>query len=80
LRPKNAGEFTFEILKRDAKALERFLGQQHLLSADGGQVFWGELISLTPCVSTVPGLALMRQRPALRGVLRVYPDATGAAN
>lgn len=78
--PTFAGEFTFEALERDGRALERCLGERHLLSLDGGQVFWGELISLAPCTSTVQALALMRERPALRGVFRVYPDATGIKN
>lgn len=80
LRPGCAGEFIFEILKRDGEPLKRDFGQKQLMSADGGQVFWGELISLTPCTSTVPALAMMRDRPALPGVLRVYPDAIAEAN
>jgi hypothetical protein len=80
LIPDRAGEFVFEILERDGKGLERYFGQKHLLSLDGGQVFWGELMSLTPCASTVPGLALMRDRPTLRGVLLVHPDSAKAVN
>lgn len=74
LRPDYAGDFTFEILERDGNVLEQDTGKKQLMSADGGQVFWGELVSLTPCMSTVPGLGYMRDKPALRGVLRVYPD------
>jgi hypothetical protein len=80
LRPEIAGDFIFEIFERDGKYLQRDLNQKHLLSADGGQVFWGELVSLTPCTSTVPGLALMRDRTTLRGILRIYPDTVTAVN
>lgn len=80
LLPERAGDFVFELLSRDGNSLKRYFGQKNLLSADGGQVFWGELMSLTPCTSTVPALSLMRDRPALRGILRVYPDAITPVN
>jgi hypothetical protein len=80
LKPNCPGEFVFEVLEADGEPLKDDIGQRYLLTADGGQVFWGELLSLTPCTSTVAGLALMRNRPALRGVLRVFPDANEIIN
>ena len=38
--------------------------------------FWAELVSLELCTSTAPGLGLMRERPTLRGKLRLLATDT----
>lgn len=61
----------FEVLEADGAALRGFVGVLQLLALDGA-VLWGRLLSLEPCTSTAAGLAMLRDRQTLRGVLRVY--------
>ncbi len=61
----------FEILEADAAALRQLVGTPQLLAMDGIPL-WGQLLSLVCCSSTAPGLGMLRERQALRGVLRVY--------
>lgn len=62
----------FEVLEVDASALHRFVGTPQLLAIDE-ITLWGQLLSLEPCASTAAGLAMLRDRPALQGTLRIYP-------
>lgn len=63
----------FEVLEVDASSLKRRVGKTETFGLNTDQLpFTGQLTSLEPCTSTVPALALMRDRPALRGVLTVY--------
>jgi hypothetical protein len=65
-------EFTFEVRDVDAGSLRRRLGTLEHYMLDS-QTFWATLISLEPCRSTHIGLALLRDKPRLRGVLRMKP-------
>lgn len=67
----------FEILEADARTLQSLVGTRHLLSCDGEEVFWGELVSLKPCTSTARGLAMMGDKPALRGLIRIFGNDDG---
>lgn len=62
----------FEMLEVNGAGLRNHIGLKHQLSCDGGAPFWGELISLELCESTSPGLAFMRDRPTLKGLVRIY--------
>lgn len=67
----------FEVLETDAASLHSQLGRKRFLAIDGA-TFWGELVSLEPCTSTAAGLCMLRQQPALRGVVRIFPGEPGA--
>lgn len=62
----------FEVLESNAASLHKHIGVIQLLTCDGDEPFWGELIDLQPCISTATGLALLRDRPALRGTVKIY--------
>jgi hypothetical protein len=63
---------TFEVLEVDASFLKRLAGKIETFGLDPTQPpFTAELTSLESCASTVPALALLRDRPAMRGVLTV---------
>ena len=70
---QNTEALVFEILESNAIGMENHLHQKQLLQCDKQGVFWGELLSLEYCSSTTPGLALMRDRPTFRGVLKIFP-------
>jgi len=57
-----AGRVVFEIFERDAEVLQSLLGKYENYAMDG-EAFVGKIVSLEPCVSTHPGLGLMRDRP-----------------
>lgn len=70
-RQKGA-ELVFEVFERDATGLRARLGKYEQYGIDPTQLmFTAKLTSLEPCESTHPGLALLRERPTLRGVLRI---------
>jgi len=62
----------FEVLEVNATSLHKHIGVKQLLTCDGDEPFWGELIDLQPCTPTATGLALLRDRPALRGTVKIY--------
>ena len=64
----------FEVLKVNTGTLQNYIGTKQMLSCDADTPFWGELVSLDSCESTAPGLASMRERPTLKGVLRIFPS------
>lgn len=68
---------TFEVMEADSSLLPDFVGQREYYSLDGGQPFWAELLSLEPGESTQPALALLRDKPVLRGVFRMLGDEAG---
>ena len=63
-------EFAFEVFEDDSDSLRRQLGQIEHYALDGS-TFWAKLSTLEPCASTHPGLALLRHKPTLRGVMIV---------
>jgi|HubBroStandDraft_2_1064218.scaffolds.fasta_scaffold161372_1 hypothetical protein len=64
---------TFEVLEANASSLKRLAGKIETFGVDPQQFpFSAELTSLEPCTSTVTALALLRDRPAMRGVLTVH--------
>lgn len=75
---KAPGEVIFEVLAADAQGLRPLVGARHLFSLDGW-LFWADFVSLEQCVSSVPGLELLRDWPALRGVMHVVPDESTTA-
>lgn len=68
-------KITFEVLEVDASSLKRLAGtgRMETFVMDPHQFpFSAELTTLEPCTSTVPALSLLRDRPAMRGVLTVH--------
>lgn len=68
---RDGDALTFEVLTVDASILKTLVGRKELYGYEG-RVFWGELVRLDACESTADALSLMRDRPAMRGVLKVY--------
>lgn len=64
----------FEALEVDVRTLHKYLGVKQFLTCDGNVPFWGELVAVTPCTSTHPGLGMLRDRPTLRGTFRIFPN------
>ena len=67
-----------EILEDGATDLRSRVGviEEYVLDARKGP-FFGRLMSIEPCESSHPDLAMFRDRPTLRAVLTVYrPPAT----
>lgn len=67
-------EITFEVSERDASALKPLVGKDEYYVINFETHFWARLKILEPCKSTHPGLALLRDRPTLRGVLTVFKE------
>lgn len=71
-------EIEFEVFEVDAGQLKPLVGMHRCFSIDQAwDPFWALFRSLEPCVSTHPGLALIRRAnvPTLRGVLVVVEGA-----
>jgi len=62
----------FEVLEANARSLYKHIGVKQLLTCNGHEPFWGELTDLQPCTPSAAGLALLRDRPALRGTVKIY--------
>jgi hypothetical protein len=73
---RNDMEVTFEVLKEDAATLTSLVGKKKYYVLDSQKHFWGELRTLEPCESIHAGLAYLRRKPTLRGVLKVFEEAT----
>jgi hypothetical protein len=70
---REGAKLTFEVLEADASSLRRLLGKIDTFGIDPREpVFIAELTSLEPCESTVEALALLRDKPAMRGTLTVF--------
>ncbi len=67
-------KITFEVFKVDASGIRRIIGKREKFGLES-QAFWGTVVSLEPCQSTVPALALLRDRPTMRGVIAVHGDS-----
>lgn len=67
----------FEILEVNAGSLRDYIGKRNYLTYDNDTPFWGELVTLEPCDSTAPGLRLLRDRPTLKGIIKVFPPDSG---
>jgi len=67
---QEGAELTFEVLESDVGSLLSQTGTLKEYALDG-QPFWGKLTTLERCVSTHQGLALLRDKPALRGALTI---------
>lgn len=69
---KKDAKLVFEVFDNSASGLRRRLGRSDNYGVDPNQpLFSAKLTSLEPCESTHPGLALLRDRPTLRGVLTI---------
>jgi hypothetical protein len=62
----------FEVLEANAQSLHQHLGKKQLLTCDGDAPFWGELIRLEPSTATAAGLTMLRDRPTLKGTIRIF--------
>jgi hypothetical protein len=65
-------KLTFEVLEQDASQLKSLVGKFELFGLDS-RAFFAQLVTLERCQSTVPALAMMRDRPTMRGILEIYP-------
>jgi len=75
LNVRGEKEIRFEVFDADANELKAIVGTHQCFYIDETSgVFWARLRSLEPCVSTHPGLALLRDKPTLRGVLVVVEE------
>jgi hypothetical protein len=72
---RNGTELIFEVFEADAEALKRLVGAPQLYVFNSTSA-WGKLKSLDPCESTHPGLAYLRNKPTLRGVLVFFEEAS----
>jgi hypothetical protein len=63
---------TFEVLERDASQLKSLVGKTEMFGLES-KAFFGRLVSLGQCDSSVPALAMMRDTPTLCGVFEIYP-------
>ena len=61
----------FEVLESNVGSLEELVGRDEYFVLDANTHFHGRLQSLAPCSSTHQGLARMRERATLRGVISV---------
>ena len=66
---------TFEVLAVDASTLQTLIKKQELYVYEG-KLLWGELISLDACESTVNALLFLRDKPAMRGVIKAHATLT----
>ena len=69
----SGSELIFEVFETDGGPLRSLIGQSVCYAFDG-EACWGQLLSLGECTSSHPALEYLRDRPALRGVLRLFPD------
>jgi hypothetical protein len=67
----------FEVFEDDAASLERRRGQIDEYCVDATEPFLGELVSLEMCQSTHPGLALLREKPTMRGETTIHKAPHG---
>ena len=74
IEAEGSSEVIFEVFEQAGIALKNLVGKIQYFRM-GDQQFWAELKTLDPCESTHPGLALLRNRKTLRGVLRVMEEA-----
>jgi hypothetical protein len=64
-----------EVFEVDAGELKSLVGAHRCFYIDETSgAFWARLSSLEPCVSTHHGLALLRDKPTLQGVLIVVEE------
>jgi hypothetical protein len=69
---KKGAELVFEVFDKDAAGLRARLGKFDNYGVNPNQpLFSAKLTSLEPCESTHPGLALLRDRPTLQGILTI---------
>jgi hypothetical protein len=71
---RNGANVTFEVLAADAASLKDLVGQISYYYLDPPGFFWAQLKTLDECQSTHPGLALLRNKPAFRGVFSIFGD------
>jgi hypothetical protein len=74
------------VLEADASSLKRLIGKTETFGVDSRQLpFIGKLVSLERCTSSVDALSLIREKPAMRGVILIerlidLRDPTGTNN
>ncbi len=68
----DGADFAFEVFESDSVMLRNRLNKLEQYSLGSGPLFFGALTSLELCDSTSPALALLRDKPTLRGVMRVH--------
>ena len=72
---RNGAEVTFEVLAADASSSKDLIGQIRYYYLVPPGLFWARLKTLDECQSTHPGLALLRNKPAFRGVFSIFGNA-----
>jgi hypothetical protein len=73
--PRGDTEFRFEVFEADAGDLKSLVGDHRCFYIDStSEVFWAKLKSLEPCMSSHRGLAQLRDKPTLRGVLMIVKE------
>jgi hypothetical protein len=72
-RLEGGADVTFEVFEEDATALKALLDKPEHYVLDS-TLLWAQLKVLEPCESTHPGLALLRNRSTLRGLLRLIQE------
>jgi hypothetical protein len=68
--PHVGDEIEFEVLEKNTTQLKKIVGETHTFGLEG-KAFVAEVSKLEPRVSTVNGLSLMRDEPAMYGVLTI---------
>ena len=78
--PRVGEKIEFEVLDSNATQLKTLVGTTQTFALEG-QAFIAEVTELEPRVSTVDALKLMRETPAMHGVLTITSlmDETSAA-
>lgn len=72
----DGAEARFEVFDVDAGMLKSLVGKHQCFYMDSVGIFWAQIKSLELCTSTHPGLALLRNRPTLRGTFVMRASST----
>ena len=73
---RDGGVLTFEISEHQGESLKTLIGKPEQFLLDSSSGFWGELLKLERCDSTISWLCLL-EKPVMRGVLRVHKIIKG---
>jgi hypothetical protein len=73
---RDGGVLTFEISEHQGESLKTLVGKPEQFLLDSSHGFWGELLKLERCDSTISWLCVL-EKPVMRGVLRVHKIING---
>lgn len=77
---KNRKRLEFEVLEVEADPIRQAVGAHNYVACGTDRPFWGRLVSLEPCESTVPELCLAQGLPTLKGIVEIEPPALDDQN